>query len=84
MASDFIKEKQVELKNKLKDMQEEWLEEQKNMKENIEREKLNKAENKAEDIAEERELQLSLIKNKYQENKQQIIDEIFQNIISSL
>jgi hypothetical protein len=80
----LLKEKQDELENIIKNMKDSFQEESKDIKSTIGREKIVEAEYRARNIKREKEEQLSNINIKYQSNKLEIIDEVFNKIIKSL
>lgn len=81
---ELLKEKQDELENIIKDMKICFQEEVKNIKNDISSEKIMEADYKASNIRKEKEEQLDNINTKYQSNKSEIVDEIFNIIIKSL
>ncbi len=81
---ELLKEKQDELENIIKDMKICFQEEAKNIKNDISSEKIIEADYKASNIRKEKEEQLDNINTKYQSNKSEIVDEIFNIIIKSL
>lgn len=81
---ELLKEKQGELEKIIMDMKISFQEESKYIKSNISNEKIIDAENRAENIIKEKEEILNSINTKYQMNKLQIVDEVFNGIIKSL
>lgn len=82
--TELLGEKQIALEDSIKAMNKDCDEELKSMKESILSASISDAENKARDIKIEKEKQLSVIKEIYENNKVKIIDEIFNEIIHSL
>lgn len=80
---ELLKEKQDEFETTIKDMRAGFQEESKNIKNVIGNIKLIEAENKAENIRKEKEEGLNNINTKYQSNKLELIDEVFNRIIKS-
>lgn len=80
----LLKEKQDELEIKLKDMRDSFQEESKNIKAAIGNEKVMEAENKAATIRKEKEEILNSINTKYQSNKLDLVEDVFNRIIKSL
>ena len=78
---EMLKEKQDEFENIIKDMNVSFQEESKNIKNTISNEKMIEAEFKAENIRKEKEEVLKNINKKYQNNKLEIVDEVFNAII---
>jgi len=81
---ELLKEKQIELDNKLKDMWGLFEEESKNIKNGMSNQKIIESENKAENIKKEKEEGLSNINNIYQRNKLEVIEIVFNKIIKPL
>ena len=81
---DLLKEKQDELEKTIVDMKDSFQEECKNIKSAISSEKIIEAENRAKSIRNEKEEGLNNINTKYQFNKTQIVEEVFNGIITSL
>ncbi len=80
----ILKEKQDELEKKIVDMKSSFAEEAKNIKSTISNKKIVEAENIAKTITKEKEEGLNSINNKYQINKEQIVEDVFNKIIKSL
>ena len=78
---EMLKEKQDEFENVINDMKVSFQEESKNIKNTISNEKMMEAELKAENIRKEKEEVLKNINIKYQNNKLEIVDEVFNAII---
>ena len=81
---ELIKEKQDELENTLRDMRVRFQEESKDIRRDISNEKIIEAEYKARNIKKEREEQINNINTKYQSNKLEIVEDVFNWIIESL
>jgi hypothetical protein len=81
---ESIKEKENELENLIKDINFTFQEESKKIKKDISYEKISEAECKALIIRKEKEEQLNNINTKYQSNKLEIVNEVFNKIIKSL
>ena len=81
---ELIKEKEDELENLIKEMNLRFQEESKNIKSVISSEKMKEAECKALSIRKEKEEQLRNINTKYQSNKLEIVNEVFNKIVKSL
>lgn len=81
---ELLKEKQSELENTIKDMKVSFQEESKNIKSDVNNEKIIEAESIARDIRKEKEEGLNNINTKYQSNKLEIVDEVFNRIIKPL
>ncbi|WP_291644135.1 hypothetical protein [Clostridium sp.] len=81
---ELLKQKQGELETTIVDMRDAFQEESKNIKNVIANEKLLEAEHKAVNIRKEKEEGLNNINKKYQGNKLELIDEVFNKIIKSL
>ncbi|MBU3145548.1 hypothetical protein [Clostridium sp. CF012] len=81
---ELLKEKEDELEKTIVDMRSSFQEESKNIKNAISNEKIIEAENRAKDIISEKEEGLNNINTKYQINKLQIVEEVFNRIIKSL
>lgn len=81
---DLLKEKQSEYENIIKSMKVSFQEEAKSIKDSISNEKIIDAEYRAKNIRKEKEEQLNNINTKYQSNKLEIVDEVFNRIIKSL
>ena len=81
---ELLKEKQGELEKIIIDMRISFQEESKNIKNNRSSEKIIDAGIRAENIIKEKEEGLNSINTKYQMNKLQIVDEVFNEIIKSL
>jgi len=80
----LLKEKQEELEKTIVDMRSSFQEEAKNIKRTISDAKTIQAENTAKNIISEKQQVLSDINMKYQNNKLQIVEEVFNGIIKSL
>lgn len=80
----LLKEKQKDTENKINELRLSWQEEAKFSRENILKTKLKEAEEKAEGIRKEKEQQLNRINSKYETNKEEITNEVFNKIIGSL
>ena len=81
---ELIKEKEDELENLIKDINFRFQEESKIIKRDISYEKITEAECKVLIIRKEKEEQLNNINTKYQSNKLEIVNEVFDKIIKSL
>ena len=81
---ELLKEKENELEKIILDMKVSFQEESKNIKSTIINEKLIEAEYRANNIIKEKEEELNIINTKYQSNKLQIVEEVFNRIIKSL
>jgi len=81
---ELLKEKQDELEKTILDMRSSFQEESKNIKSAISNEKIIEAENRAKDIISEKEEGLNNINAKYQINRLQIVELVFNRIIKSL
>lgn len=81
---ELLKEKEKELQEGIKAMQNQWIDEAKGIKESVLKEKLSEAEEKANKIIEEKNELLKNIKAKYVDNKEKIVEDVFSKIISSL
>ncbi|MCJ7688019.1 MAG: hypothetical protein MUO60_01630 [Clostridiaceae bacterium] len=81
---ELLKEKEDELETTIVDMRASFQEESKNIKSVIANEKLLEAEHKAENIRKEKEEGLNNINTKYQSNKLELIEVVFNKIIKSL
>lgn len=81
---ELLKEKQDRFETTVKDMRASFQEESKSIKSGIVNEKLSAAENKAKSIRKEKEEGLNNINTKYQSNKSEIIESVFNRIIKSL
>ncbi len=81
---EMLREKQEELENIIKHMNLSWQEESKNIKKDISNKKIGEAKCRAETIGKEKEEELNDINIKYQSNKLEIVDEVFNIIINSL
>ncbi|WP_032121635.1 hypothetical protein [Clostridium amazonitimonense] len=81
---ELIGDKQRELEKRINDMNLQWEEEGKSIKKTILLTTLNDAEKKAEQIKKEKEEQISVIEEKFFNNKSKIVDEVFSKIIHSL
>ena len=81
---ELIKEKEEELEKLIKDINIKFQEEAKNIKRDISNEKIKEAEGKALIIRMEKEEQFNYINTKYQSNKLEIVNEVFDKIIKSL
>jgi hypothetical protein len=79
----LLKEKQDRFETTVKDMRASFQEESKNIKSDIYNEKLLEANNKAEIIRKEKEEGLNNINTKYQSNKLELIEIVFNSIIKS-
>ncbi|WP_238903011.1 hypothetical protein [Clostridium sp. YIM B02506] len=77
-------EKEMELEKNINELRQEWTIEEKKIREDIMNEKLGVAEEKAKSISKEKEESIELIKNKYAETSDQIVNEVFLKIINSL
>jgi len=77
-------EKELELEKNINELRQEWTIEEKKIREDIMKEKLGVAEEKAKSISKEKEESIELIKNKYAETSDQIVNEVFLKIINSL
>ncbi len=77
-------EKEMELEKNINELRQEWAIEEKKIREDIMKEKLGVAEEKAKSISKEKEESIELIKNKYAETSDQIVNEVFLKIINSL
>ena len=77
-------EKELELEKNINELRQEWAIEEKKIREDIMKEKLGVAEEKANSISKEKEESIELIKNKYAETSDQIVNEVFLKIINSL
>lgn len=77
-------EKELELEKNINELRQEWAIEEKKIREDIMKEKLGVAEEKAKSISKEKEESIELIKNKYAETSDQIVNEVFLKIINSL
>lgn len=77
-------EKERELEKNINELRQEWTMEEKKIREDIMNEKLGVAEEKAKSISKEKEESIELIKNKYAETSNQIVNEVFLKIINSL
>jgi len=77
-------EKEMELEKNINELRQEWAIEEKKIREDIMNEKLGVAEEKAKSISKEKEESIELIKNKYAETSDQIVNEVFLKIINSL
>lgn len=82
--NDLLIKKQIDLEENIKHIKQEWIKEEKSIKESIIKDKLCTAEEKAKSIIFETEEQLKIIRNKYNENDEQIVNEIFTKIVNSL
>lgn len=78
---ELLKEKQDKVENIIKDMNVSFQVESKNIKNGISNEKIVEAEDRARNIRKEKEEQLNSINIKYQSNKLEIIDEVYNNIL---
>ena len=81
---ELLKEKQDELENIIKNMNTNFQEECKNIKNDISNEKIIEAEFRARNIRKEKEEQLNNINIKYQSNKSEIVEVVFNTILKSL
>jgi predicted patatin/cPLA2 family phospholipase len=81
---ELLKEKQNELEKTIVDMRENFQEESKNIKSAIGNEKIIEAENRAKTIIKEKEEGLTEISSKYEINKLQIVEDVYNGIIKSL
>jgi len=81
---ELLKEKHGELEKIIVDMRISFQEESKNIKSNRSNEKIIDAGIRAENIIKEKEEGLKSINTKFQMNKLQIVDEVFNEIIKSL
>ncbi|MEK6263578.1 MAG: hypothetical protein N2B06_02215 [Clostridium sp.] len=81
---ELLKEKQDGFETTIKDMRASFQEESKNIKRGIGNEKLLEADNKAKIIRKEKEEGLNNINTKYQSNKLELIEVVFNRIIKSL
>ncbi|MBU5590704.1 hypothetical protein KQI89_02925 [Clostridium sp. MSJ-4] len=81
---ELIGDKQRELEKRINYMNLQWEEEGKSIKKTILLTTLNYAEKKAEEIKKEKEEQISVIEEKFFNNKSKIVDEVFSKIIHSL
>lgn len=79
----LLQEKQKDMENKINELKRNWQEEAKTLRENIYKAKLQEAEVRAEEISAEKKVQLNSIKNKYENSKEEIVNEVFSKIISS-
>lgn len=77
-------EKEKELEKNINELRQDWAIEEKKIREDIMKEKLGVAEAKAKAISKEKEESIELIKNKYAETSDQIVNEVFLKIINSL
>ena len=78
---DLLKEKQDELENTINDMLVNFEEEVKTIKDGISHEKIIEAEFRARNIRIEKEEKLKSINTKYESNKLEIINEVFNYIL---
>lgn len=81
---ELLKEKQDELENIIKNMNTSFQEECKNIKNDISNERIVEAEFRAREIRKEKEEQLNNINIKYQSNKLEIVEVVFNSILKSL
>lgn len=81
---ELLKEKQDELENIIKNMNTSFQEECKNIKNDISNERIVEAEFRAREIRKEKEEQLNNINIKYQSNKLEIVEVVFNTILKSL
>lgn len=81
---ELLKEKQDEFETTIKHMRASFQEESKNIKSDIYNEKLLEADSKAKIIRKEKEVGLNNINTKYQSNKLELIEVVFNRIIKSL
>lgn len=79
----LLQEKQKDMENKINELKRNWQEEAKTLRENIYKAKLQEAEVRAEEISAEKKVLLNSIKNKYENSKEEIVNEVFSKIISS-
>lgn len=80
----LLKEKEVELERSINKLREDWIIEEKKIRDAIMKEKLEAAEGKASVISKQKEEEIELIKNKYAQTSNQVINEVFLKIINSL
>ncbi|MGH4125882.1 MAG: hypothetical protein ACREV6_23475 [Clostridium sp.] len=81
---ELLKEKQDELEKTIVDMRSSFQEESKIIKNAISNEKILEAEGRAKNIISEKQEGLNNINTKYQINKLQIVEEVFNRIIKPL
>ena len=81
---ELLKEKQDELEKMIVDMKVSFQEESKKIKSDTSNERIIEAENTAKTIIEEKQEELNTINTKYEKNKLQIVDDVFNGIIKSL
>lgn len=82
--NELLRERQKDSEKILEIMREQWEEESKVLKESIMKEKLSEAEVKVKGIKKETDRDISLINSKYEKNKNEIINDIFNEIVKSI
>lgn len=82
--NELLRERQKDSEKILEIMREQWEEESKVLKESIMKEKLSEAEVKVKAIKKEKDRDISLINSKYEKNKNEIINNIFNEIVKSI
>ncbi|MBU3110440.1 hypothetical protein [Clostridium lacusfryxellense] len=81
---ELLSEKQNELENIINDLMARFEEECKNIKRDISNEKILEAENTAKNIRKEKEENLHSINDRYQANKLELVDAVFNRVIKLL
>lgn len=82
--NELLRERQKDSEKILEIMREQWQEESKVLKESIMKEKLNEAGERVKAIKKEKDRDLSLINSKYEKNKKEIINDVFNEIVKSV
>lgn len=82
--NELLRERQKDSQKILEIMRDQWQEESKVLKESIMKEKLNEAEERVKAIKKEKDRDVSLINSKYEKNKKEIINDVFNEIVKSV